>query len=757
MLWLKVVFLFIAGLLNFLVALLVLLRGPHRLSNISFFALATSIAGWTVGIAFFLLTSRLDQAFWWAKVYYLFPLLIGVSAVTFAQAWPDRRKLQYIWFIPVFVGFCCLAVPLFAVHDFITASLVFHSWGKEIVLNRFEYLFYSIFILLCYPLSLFQIYRKSRREQRLYAAQARLFSLGYLVALVFGLIFNLILPWLGNYQLIWAGPIFTTAFIIAVAYSIIRHKMFDIRLVVSRLLAYLLAISLLLGGYTLVSYVGINAVLSYLDGNFKTAVNFIFIAIAAATYTPLLRYFNRVTNRIFYHDAYDPQTFIDEVNQALVTNFELDKLLDAVSQIVVENLKAEYCVFGIKETKFYGQRVIGTVKKTFKEADVNYVRSITPYLTEQVVIADYLTPKQHVLKKMLDQNDIAALVRIAPATNIPQEGIGYMLLGRKKSGDLYNDQDTKMLGIFAKELLIAIQNALHFDEIKQFNVTLQEEVDSATSKLRRTNKRLQELDNIKDDFISMASHQLRTPLTSVKGYLSMVLEGDAGKLNPTQKQMLKQAFTSSQRMVFLITDLLNVSRLKTGKFVVDAAPTDLNEVIEQELAQLQEAAEIKNIELSFTKLPHALSLMLDEVKIRQVIMNFVDNAIYYTQQGGHIRVEITDRPSTVELRVVDDGIGVPRSEQHHLFTKFYRATNARKARPDGTGLGLFMAAKVIMAQGGSIIFNSQENKGSTFGFTLPKAALKVPANGATHADSTLLGAKLPHEERKASARLANIR
>jgi signal transduction histidine kinase len=107
-------------------------------------------------------------------------------------------------------------------------------------------------------------------------------------------------------------------------------------------------------------------------------------------------------------------------------------------------------------------------------------------------------------------------------------------------------------------------------------------------------------------------------------------------------------------------------------------------------------------------------------------MNFIDNAIYYTPKGGRIDVSLEDKGSTIELRVKDNGMGVPRSEQHHLFTKFYRANNARKARPDGTGLGLFMAKKVIIAQGGAIIFESKENKGSIFGFMLSKAKLPKP-------------------------------
>jgi signal transduction histidine kinase len=138
-------------------------------------------------------------------------------------------------------------------------------------------------------------------------------------------------------------------------------------------------------------------------------------------------------------------------------------------------------------------------------------------------------------------------------------------------------------------------------------------------------------------------------------------------------------------------------------------------------------------------------------------MNFMDNAIYYTPVGGHIKVELIDNPNTVELRVSDNGIGVPKSEQHHLFTKFYRATNARKTRPDGTGLGLFMAKKVIAAQGGSIIFESKDGQGSTFGFVFSKAKLKVPETAVITGGGTSLSSPEPSTQKPKSKSLTEVR
>jgi len=291
---------------------------------------------------------------------------------------------------------------------------------------------------------------------------------------------------------------------------------------------------------------------------------------------------------------------------------------------------------------------------------------------------------------------------------------------------MYNTQDTESMEIVANELAIAMQNALQFEEIQRFNITLQKKIDDATHKLQKSNDKLKNLDIAKDEFIGMASHQLRTPLTSVKGYVSMVLEGDAGKITPQQADLLQAAFTSSQRMVYLIADLLNVSRLKTGKFVIETKQVYLPDVVEGEVIQLQETAKNRNLKLVYKKPKTFPDVMLDETKTRQVIMNFMDNAIYYTPAGGTIKVVLEHDKNSVTYKVIDNGIGVSKEEQAKLFTKFFRAGNARKARPDGTGLGLFMAKKVIVAQGGAILFETEHGKGSMFGFTFPLSKVEVP-------------------------------
>ena len=537
----------------------------------------------------------------------------------------------------------------------------------------------------------------------------------------------------GNDSYIFIGYFAPYVFTTALFYSIFRQGFLDFKAIVARSVGYIFSLGAIVALLTTVAFVLVR----WLSGNAITPLQAMLFALfntaAALAFAPLKKYFDNRTKRFFYRDAYDPQELFDKLNKVLVSTMDLKELLERSSSLIAENLKAEYCSFVLREKKISENLIIGNSKIVINSADISKLRSLTPKLLRDVSITDYIESDHDPLKQLLVKHDIALIARLGAPSNSREEGVGYIILGPKQSGNDYNKQDANILDTIANELVIAIQNALQFVEIQQFNITLQQKVDDATRKLRRANEKLKALDETKDDFISMASHQLRTPLTSVKGYISMVLEGDAGKISKQEREMLNQASFSAQRMVFLIADLLNVSRLKTGKFVIEKSRINLKTMVEQEMNQLKETAASRQLNLSFDSPEHFPDIMLDETKTRQVLMNFIDNAIYYTPAGGHIKVRLVDNPTTIELRVEDDGIGVAKSDQPHLFTKFYRAGNARKARPDGTGLGLFMAKKVVIAEEGSIIFESEEGKGSTFGFIFSKSKVAVDGKAAAPA------------------------
>jgi signal transduction histidine kinase len=589
------------------------------------------------------------------------------------------------------------------------------------------FLFYAAALLILVLSSLANIFVSLFLAKGLLKQQISIMVSGLIAAIVFLASTNLLLPLITNSKntnliagnLAYLGLLL---FVGATFYSIVKRRLFNLRLIIARTIAYALFVSV----YTVLYVMFAILISTVFVKDYKTNGRQLFVTVTLmilliSTNGPIRRFIDKLTNRVFYRDAYDTQTFLDSLNQIIIDNIEIGILLRHTSKVIQDNLKSEQVGFILGDQNPKSIRFIdsnGFVKQT---NDLTSIYSEALKTKQRFIISDEIDgEKLEKMRQLMWHNRISMIIQLQTPNKVDNHEANLLVIGDKKSGNSYSSGDVKIIDIIANELVIAIQNALRFEEIQSFNVTLQQRVNEATRKLRKANDRLKELDETKDDFISMASHQLRTPLTSIKGYVSMILEGDAGKINSTQHEMLGQAFFSSQRMVYLIADMLNVSRLKTGKFAIENSNINLAEVVEQEMEQLKETAASHGVKLTYTKPKDFPNLMLDETKIRQVIMNFADNAIYYTPKDGNIEVHLQDNPGTIELTVKDDGIGVPKAERHHLFTKFYRAGNARKIRPDGTGIGLYMAKKVIMAQGGSIIFDSEEGKGSTFGFIINK-------------------------------------
>jgi signal transduction histidine kinase len=682
---------------------------------------------WSVGDALLIGAQDRELALIGSQLFFIAPMFTAYFLLLFSRAFLDDKPIHRYMVVllslpPILLSVIIARNKFFLIDEFTLGS------PNTFTVNQVPFLIYTSFFSVYFGLSYLILYLNSKKKTGTSRSQIRYILYAAISSSFLAMISNLALPLMGVSLYIWLGPIFTLSYIVIVSLAVVKHQLFDLRAAAARVLAYVASIGSMIIVYSSVVYVLSSS--NILSNNLTNLQRISYILIAVITgllFQPFKNFFDKLTNKIFYQDAYDPQSLIDVLNNTLVNTIELEELLTKSALIIQENLKTSFCTFYIRETSYFKERIIGAHRKDPEIDEIDKLQQLAPRLHRKIhsVENEATNDNEKEISRIMRKNDIEILARIVSTLDYEIKGIGYMLIGPKKSGSQYSKQDIKIIEIIANELVIAIENALRFEEIEQFNVTLQKKIDEATKELKQTNDKLRALDEAKDEFVSMASHQLRTPLTSIKGYLSMVLEGDAGKITDQQKTMLGQAFFSSQRMVYLISDLLNVSRLKTGKFVIETKAVYLPDVVESELNQLYEGANAKNLKLSFTKPKKFATMNLDEMKLRQVIMNFTDNAIYYTPSGGKITVELKETPKSIEFIVKDSGIGVPKDQQHKLFTKFYRADNARKARPDGTGLGLFMAKKVIIAQGGSMIFDSKENKGSTFGFSFPKEKLEV--------------------------------
>ena len=213
--------------------------------------------------------------------------------------------------------------------------------------------------------------------------------------------------------------------------------------------------------------------------------------------------------------------------------------------------------------------------------------------------------------------------------------------------------------------------------------------------LEKAYQELQRLDKAKSEFISIASHQLRTPLTSIKGYISMILEGTYGKLSQKSQRPMKNVYQSNERLIKLVNDILDVTRIETGRIELNLKKSSLEDIISSIVEELKNEAKKKNIYLRQEKPKTSLPLILiDEEKIRQAILNIIDNAIKYTNKGGVV-ISTQVKNSIVKMAVQDTGSGMTKEELSKLFESFSRGTAGKRLYTEGVGLGLYIAKKFI--------------------------------------------------------------
>ncbi len=662
----------------------------------------------------------------------VFAVMLSFYLLMFITEFTGRKLPMLPRLFIISAGVLVSYLSLFT--DLLTRRVYLDAAGSLVAEQGMYYAFAAAWVSLIgslgIPIIAYELHRsradKQRRRQLAVVLLSLIFSAA--AAVMTGYVLPYITSDLGYYTY---SPFSSLIFSFGFAYAILRLKLFNVKAVAARGVAYILAVLVLVVSYSVL----VNVIGPLLAGKEISLSGSGFVSSIATTailvlfYPSTKRLFDKVTNQLFFRDEYDPQVFLDQLNKLLVASIDLEVMLKQCAGLIADSMKVRQVGFYLRDTAYYDSRLIGNSSKMVTEKEARDLERLLPKTGKKLIYVDELertdSHSEAFVKDILRRNNIEVLVRIVSTLEYEIAGVGYVLLGQKMSGNMYDQQDLRLLEIVGNELEIALENALRYEEIQQFNITLQKKIDEATNELKRSNVRLRELDEAKDEFVSMASHQLRTPLTAVKGYISMLSEGDAGATTAEQKKMLDAAMLSSQRMVHLIADLLNVSRMKTKKFVITHKETYLPDVVSSEIGQLKGGAKSKHIKFEFDKPKRFPILSLDEVKLRQVIMNFMDNAIYYTPEGGKVEVELKNKKDSVEFTVKDTGIGVPAAEKHKLFTKFYRAENARRARPDGTGLGLFMAKKVVTAQGGEIIFESTEGKGSTFGFKLSKSVIKV--------------------------------
>jgi len=377
---------------------------------------------------------------------------------------------------------------------------------------------------------------------------------------------------------------------------------------------------------------------------------------------------------------------IDEVIQekeklALVISSLINGLiiLDQHGKITMVNPQAEK-YFDIKEENILGEDItkigfINEIVDLFKEIKINR-RAITKeiaFVSRASKGADLTSPKTSVQQK-------------TPSDAIEEHEKEFFNITAK----IITDSHSKVMGY----ILIA------------HNITREKTIE-----------------RLKNEFISISAHQLRTPLSAIKWTLQMILTGSMGKVEGEVRDYIAKAYESNERMIILVNDLLNVSRIEEGRFLDKLESVTPQDVIKEVISGTTSLALKKKVQVKVNITGSIPQIKADYKKLKLAIQNLVDNAIKYSISGSQVNINLKktkkNKENYILVEVKDSGIGLSKRDQQRLFVKFFRGANAIRMQTEGSGLGLFIVKNIIEAHGGKIWFKSQENKGSTFSFILP--------------------------------------
>ncbi|MFA5349460.1 MAG: HAMP domain-containing sensor histidine kinase [Candidatus Paceibacterota bacterium] len=289
----------------------------------------------------------------------------------------------------------------------------------------------------------------------------------------------------------------------------------------------------------------------------------------------------------------------------------------------------------------------------------------------------------------------------------------------KNLGSLFSILGNDMKEMFRKELIISPDLILEVTSV--FITAGKKKISFLVIMHDVTRERF--IEDLKSQFVTVAAHQLRTPLSIIKWGLGMLLGGDVGKISTDQKDLLGKTFQTNERMIKLVNDLLNVSKIEEGKYLYQPKIIDMEALIRQICASSQEMIIKRNIDLA-VEIDGSKSnktIKADEEKMTLAIKNLLDNAISYTEAQGKITIKLSGEKGKIRISVSDTGVGIPAKQQDRVFSKFFRGSNVVKMDTDGTGLGLFITKNIIEAHGGEISFKSKEGEGTTFLIVLPVA------------------------------------
>lgn len=718
--------LLITTLLNLFLGFIIFFNGRNKKINIIYSLNIVTIIGWIVGMILFRSAPQ-ETSIFWCTVLYIAPTLIASSFLYFTYIFPTKTDSNVLLKSILIFLINAIVIVMIAWPELIIKEVnIRPSLEKEIIFTKF-YWFYFLYIAGFFSYGFQRLFKKYLKSTGIGRLQVIYLLLGYAIAANLAFVTNLIMPWIGYFFLNWLGQVFTIIMVGFASYAIIRYRLMGIRLAVKRSTVFSAIVIALTAVYAMAAFL-----LSWIffGGAYtlKTQIitGLMVALLVAIVFRPLYEWLRRTTDTFLFKGEYQPQELMADISDVLSRTLDLETVVNTLKEKIIRALRVSKMEVVILEE--------GKITQSHHEMNFDFsssqrrgLKKIVEYLKKQreaLVLEElkreYAEKAQSARSPLLIRELEKLKAALVVPLSVKEKLVGLFLLQAKKSGDMFTNEDIKTLEAIAAQAAVAIENARLYEEMKDFSRTLQKEVNRQTKELREANIRLQQLDKAKSEFISLASHQLRTPLSIIKGYISMLLEGTWGDISEKQKEYLEKVYANNERLIKLVDDLLTVSRIESGRLEFDYQILDLSKLVQDIVKEFSQLAEKKGLYLKYVQPAQALpKVKADSLKIRQVIQNLIDNAIHYTKKGG-ATIKLKAEKNKVIFSIEDTGIGISAEEQVNLFEKFSRGRGVTEMHTEGTGLGLYLAAKLVKAHHGRIwVESAGKDKGSTFYFELP--------------------------------------
>ena len=711
------------ALLISIIGIKVLLTDAKSVVNRSFALLSIIIATW-ISLDFMLYQKGLAVFQTFLNRLDLSAICMMVVALSyFVTLFPKElfrlsKLLIYVIFIITTV---LISIIMFT--DKIISYAFIEDYGSNFNTGSLFFIF-AIFASIAAIYSVVVLVIKYRKYSGIEKQQVKYILYGIAFLTFFNLTFNLFIPIFTKSFIYGRFGSYSAIFLVGfIAYAILKAHLFDIRVIIRKVFLYTSLLSIVFGTYTAFAFL----LTSFLPLN-QTISSFLAAAVIAFGFEPLRNKLQSITEKYLFVADYNADQELKHLTETLSSVVDLDEALRQVIQhlaramklsraaalVLVRDSKDAVTVRRIQEVAFPGAQRLMTEE---------YLPIVTLFLHEpRIRLVDLM--QQEVDEQAVDDKTIKQRVNNDAHRDLVQ-GVSDKVLKKQALALLKKAKVAVVVPIMVKQKLIGLlylgeklSNANFFEDDLNFITIVGSQTGSAIEKAR-----FYEEDQLKSEFVSIASHELLTPTTAIEGYLSMILDENMAKVDPKAREYLQKVYTSSKRLSALVKDLLSVSRIEAGRMKIEPKMFDLGEVVQQQVDQLVFKAKEAGLTLNYIRPKKEAMVFADPDRTAQAVVNLVGNSIKYTKQGS-VTIELLDRPRHIEVTVTDTGIGIKPEDREHLFEKFQRINSADTTGIIGSGLGLYITKSIIELMNGVVTVKSTYGKGSTFAFTLPKKPQK---------------------------------